>query len=275
MATPLASVTEVDDTHLVAVADRSTSRGGRVEATAHLADGRWNITLHRRAMPADAAEALLVGLVDRAAATDRPVEWWVEGAGDEDDEIAGRAGLLRDRELYQMRRALPLDSHATVQVRPFVRGRDEEAWLALNNAAFHWHEEQSGWDRAQLEARMAEPWFDPAGFLLHERDGRLAAFCWTKEHRATVPAMGEIYVIAVHPDQHGLGLGRELTLAGLDHLAARTLPVAMLYVESSNASAVALYRSLGFEVHHRDRRYRRPATTTAQAVLTPKNEPTA
>ena len=53
---------------------------------------------------------------------------------------------------------------------------------------------------------MREPWFDPDGFRLHERDGRLAAFCWTKV--TTTSASCEIYVIAVDPDFHGLGLGR-------------------------------------------------------------------
>jgi mycothiol synthase len=163
--------------------------------------------------------------------------------------------------LLNMSCALPLDpavatAHNEVAVRPFNVGADEASWLLVNNAAFSWHEEQSDWTLATLQQRMSEPWFDPAGFLLHERDGRLAAFCWTKVHSATV---GEIYVIAVHPDFHGLGLGRALTIAGLRHLADTGSTRAMLYVEADNTAAVRLYESLGFHTAHVDVAFHRQA----------------
>ncbi len=103
-------------------------------------------------------------------------------------------------------------------------------------------------DRARWQAALAEPWVDLDGFLVHERDGRLAGFCWTKVHAGTDPPLGEIFVIAIDPDLHGQGLGRALTLAGLAHLATAGLGTAMLYVEASNQAARRLYRDLGFTV---------------------------
>jgi mycothiol synthase len=184
------------------------------------------------------------------------IHLWVPKPTPDTDAMAAASGLGRGRDLYQMRRPLPLDDDGPrVTTRPFEPGRDEEAWLAVNNRAFASHPEQGDWSLDTLLERESEPWFDPHGFLLHERDGRLAGSCWTKVHRDERPHLGEIYVISVDPGFQGLGLGRALVLAGLDHLAALGLTVGMLYVDSGNDTAVGLYRHLGFAVDHVDRAY--------------------
>ena len=183
------------------------------------------------------------------------VHMWIPKPEDWQERVAVANGLLRGRDLLQMRRPLPVDEPFELETRRFEPGRDEEPWLEVNNRAFAWHPEQGGWDLATLKAREAESWFDPAGFLLHERDGRLAGFCWTKVHDDETPPLGEIYVIAVDPDFHGRGLGRSLVLAGLQHLAKEGLEIGMLYVDASNEPAVRLYRDMGFTVDHVDRAY--------------------
>jgi len=189
------------------------------------------------------------------------VHLWVPKPTVVTDAMADACGLARGRDLYQMRRPLPVDDApgndgpGLVATRPFEPGVDEGPWLAVNNRAFASHPEQGGWTLDTILEREAEAWFDPQGFLLHERDGRLAGSCWTKVHLDTEPPMGEIYVIAVDPDFQGLGLGRALVLRGLDYLSSRGLSVGMLYVDAANEPAVSLYRSLGFDVDHIDRAY--------------------
>lgn len=180
-----------------------------------------------------------------------PVVWWLDDPGDHDHQVAARSGLVPTRELFEMRRPLPHPERAVVATRAFVPGQDDEAWLGVNNRAFASHGEQGGWTADTLALRMAEPWFDPAGFRVFEDDGRVVAFCWTKLHTDAEPVVGEIYVIAVDPDAHGRGLGKQLTLAGLDSISDRGVTVANLYVDADNAAAVGLYRRLGFDVHRR------------------------
>jgi mycothiol synthase len=183
------------------------------------------------------------------------VHWWVFEPTEIHRELAEQVGLRPGRLLYQMRRPLPVGLAFHVDTRPFVPGQDEVAWLSVNNRAFADHPEQGGWYLDTLLAREKEPWFDPDGFLLHERDGRLAGFCWTKVHADRTPPLGEIYVIAVDPDFHGLGLGKALTLAGLESLADHGLTVGMLYVDADNETAVGMYLSIGFEPHHADQAF--------------------
>jgi mycothiol synthase len=190
-----------------------------------------------------------------AAAGGGQLSLWVTDAGAGDDRLASAYGLASTRELYQLRRPLPVDEPFDLATRPFVPGQDDDAWIAVNNRAFAGHPEQGDWTRATLAARMREPWFDARGFLLHERDGRLAGFCWTKIHADHDPPLGEIYVIGIDPDFQGAGLGRPLVLAGLDSLARRGAGIGMLYVDATNKAALRLYERLGFAVDHVDRAY--------------------
>ncbi len=195
-------------------------------------------------------------LLEKAlSATDQQaLEAWSHADHPAARRLAETHGFERVRELWVMRRSVaePLpeyDVPADVVVRGY-RDSDEEAFLRLNALAFADHPEQGAMDAANLAERMAEPWFDPAGLLLAERDSRLIGFHWTKQHS---DRLGEVYVVGVDPGVQGIGLGRIVTIAGLEHLRDKGVEDVLLYVESDNGPAINIYRDkLGFTHAARD-----------------------
>ncbi|GII67283.1 mycothiol acetyltransferase [Sphaerisporangium krabiense] len=197
-----------------------------------------------------------------------PLRLWAHGDHPAAARLAAALGFARVRSLWQMRRPLadplpPAVLPEGVALRAFRPGADEDAWLAVNARAFAHHPEQGAWTGEDLALREREPWFDPAGFFLAVRGDRLAGFHWTKVHDAEPgtgdAAIGEVYVVGIDPAEQGGGLGKALTVAGLEHLRARGLSHVMLYVDEDNPSAVRLYESLGFTRWAVDVMYRHPA----------------
>lgn len=140
---------------------------------------------------------------------------------------------------------------------------DAEAFLALNARAFAGHPEQGRLSLADLEARMAEPWFAPEGLILAQDPSGLVGFHWTKPHPGTT---GEVYVLGIDPGAQGRGLGRLLLQAGLAHLAALGCTEVILYVESDNTAAVGLYGREGFQVRSTDVLYSPERVDTGPAA---------
>jgi mycothiol synthase len=213
-----------------------------------------------------------------AEAAPQPLRVWAHGDLPAADALAARAGFARIRSLWTMQRPLadPLPDPvfpAGVTLRTFSVGGDEAAWLDINRKAFASHPEQGAWTAEDLSLRERESWFDPAGFFLAERSGKLAGFHWTKIHTRAEnenPAglspestgqesIGEVYVVGVDPAEQGSGLGRALTLAGLAYLRSRGLPLVMLYVDEDNRPAIRLYESLGFAHQGTDVMFQHPA----------------
>ena len=209
-------------------------------------------------------DLLIVAAAHVASEGGGPAVLWLLGTDERADDAVAPAGFAPQRDLLQMRVPLPLGEDPAwppgTEVRTFAPGSDDDAWLEVNNRAFANHPEQGGWVRETLQRRMAEPWFDPAGFVLAVDGDGLAGFCWTKIHPPAPgdkDALGEIFVIGVDPSRHSRGLGRALVVAGLATLADRGIRTGMLFVDGANAAAVHLYESLGFTTHRRDRAYER------------------
>jgi mycothiol synthase len=152
-------------------------------------------------------------------------------------------------------------------IRTFIPDFDNQPFLSLNNKVFANYLDQGGWSEDDLKVRLNESWFDEKGFFVAENKGELIGFCWTKIHGTHThshngqddhghDALGEIYVLAVNHDYKGQGVGRDLTITGLNYLKYQGLNNVMLYVGVENKPAFNLYKSLGFNEFGSDVMYR-------------------
>ena len=199
-------------------------------------------------------------LLDTVLAARPSLEFaWAHGDHPASRALAARFSFEPVRTLLQLRAPVAESGSLRDGLRPpqgavgFRPGIDDAAWLALNALAFSSHPEQGRMTQRDLDARMAEPWFDPEDFLLLWDDGALAAFCWLKVDGP----IGEFYAVGVDPARQGQGLGRVLMDAGFSRLAERSIREAALYVEADNEPALKLYERYGFTRHTIDVRYRR------------------
>ena len=236
--------------------------GGKIAGYAHLdptdpVEGpSGELVIHPAYRRKHLGLALVQALADEAGS--QQLRLWAHGDLPAAGRLAAAAGFERVRALWQMRRSLQTQLDRPVfadgiTIRTFRIGQDEDEWTSLNRRAFASHPEQGAWTRTDLDLREQEPWFNPEGFFLAEREGRLVGFHWTKVHGQDGQdgdhehqAIGEVYVVGVDPAERGSGLGRALTLVGLRYLRSRGLFQVMLYVDESNGPAIRLYESLGF-----------------------------
>jgi mycothiol synthase len=191
---------------------------------------------------------------------------WAHGDHPAARALAASHGLTAVRELLHLSLSLPelveggiaapLRPFETVAARPpqgrqaqgpnmmtFRVGRDEDAWVALNAVIFAAHPEQGSVTRADLAQLESEPWFSADNFLVLRDGDAMIGYCWLKVEGDR----GEFYVVGVHPDRQGDGLGSRLFDAGLMRMRELGIRIAHLYVEGDNAAALQLYRSRGFE----------------------------
>jgi len=197
--------------------------------------------LHLVVHPAHRGRGLgahLLGVVEGPAAA------WSHGGHPAAAKLAASFGFERARDLWVMRRSAvqALSPVPDLGIRAYTDA-DATELLRVNAAAFADHPEQGAMDEADLAARMAETWFDPAGLLVAADGPRMLGFHWTKQHS---PDLGEVYVVGIDPAAQGRGLGRALTLAGLHHLAGLGVSEVLLYVEADNHAALSTYSKLGF-----------------------------
>ena len=202
-------------------------------------------------------------LISQLQQTAPALHWWAHGDLPAARAVAKALSLVKVRQMLKMGSCL--SANLARQSTPPPAGTiwrlfdpvvDRAAWLELNAVAFAGHREQGQLTGQDLDWRLAQDWYDPAGFFLAEttqpgQPNQLVGYHWTKVKNG----VGEVYGIAVHPKAQGQGLGTALLKLGLEFLARAGINQVELYVEADNTPAIAAYQRQGFMVAQRHVQY--------------------
>jgi mycothiol synthase len=163
--------------HLVVRSDNTLVGYAHVDVTDVVEGPSAELVVHPLHRRRGLGRALVLAAVEAAQVADPAgrLRLWAHGDHPSASALALSLGFTRSRVLWQMRRSLFAELPEVVlppgvHLRPFRPGEDDRAWVDLNKKAFAHHPEQGKWELRDLRLRMNEPWFDPDGFLLAQRD---------------------------------------------------------------------------------------------------------
>ncbi len=99
----------------------------------------------------------------------------------------------------------------------------------------------------QIEYRSGMANTSHQGILLLCEGDKTAGYCWTCLVPARNGTKGVIGMIGVVPGYRGRGISRPILLEGMKYLRSIDVTEIGLQVDGSNAPAIGLYTSVGFE----------------------------
>jgi len=255
------------DSHLVVQKDNQVIGYAHLDKTDQVAGPSVELVIHPEHRGSGIGSELLKSAIEVCG---NKIRLWSHSDLPQARALAQANNFIKVRTVIQMSKNLtevsPVD--CDYQIRSFLPELDNNAWLTLNNLAFVNHPEQGSWSEVDLSIRLNEDWFDEKGFFVAQDKDQLIGFCWTKihgghshshlageDHHDHAP-IGEIYVTAVSNKYSGKGIGKALTITGLNYLKYQGLNSAMLYVDEDNQVAFNLYKSLGFVESGKDVMYK-------------------
>ena len=143
----------------------------------------------------------------------------------------------------------------------YLKTGEEEMLAQIQNRCF-----ADTWGYNPNTARDIAWWLkvkgtSPGDIILALDGTQVIGYCWTRLETDCTPApskcRGRIFMLGVLPGHRGKGIGRKLLNAGISHLKRKGRHIIDITVDSHNASAMALYRSFGFQVREQTIWYER------------------
>jgi len=190
--------------------------------------------------------------------------------------LLGSMGFVHVRTWWRMRADLLRDLPAPALPAGFTfrdasTGVGTEALTSLVNDTFSEHWGEGIHSIGEVQRHLDSPGFDPHLLVFAESCQRPVGYVWSWIFRDQIELTGDacafIGDLGVTTAYRHRGLGRALLLHALNAVKVHGMQAAELEVDGPNASALHLYRSVGFQESDELRWYRRELQTPSRPIL--------
>jgi len=139
-----------------------------------------------------------------------------------------------------------------LNIRSFVKGADEPAWVQILNAAYK--EYESWWRGTTVEEMCKQekrPNFDLEGRFIAELDGKPVGIVHAHVDSSSQDNKGFIYDFCVIPEFRGLGVEEKLLVAAMDELEKRGMNLIQTWTGIKRDDRIQLLEKHDFTFAHR------------------------
>jgi mycothiol synthase len=139
-----------------------------------------------------------------------------------------------------------LKEKALLNIRPFRKGFDEEAYVSIYNAAFGDYEDIRRMTLEEMKKIEKSPAFSADGMFIAEWNSETAGMVHAYVDKLREEQKGFIQSLGVLPRFRRKGIARELVRKAIDSLKQRGMKTAEAWAQSDREGCVHLYESFGF-----------------------------
>jgi len=133
-----------------------------------------------------------------------------------------------------------------LNVRRFVEGEDEEAWLRVQNEAYEEYEDARPDTMEDMELSKKSPGFDATGMFIAELDGKPVGVVNAFVDRYRKEKVGSLRVVGVALEFRGRGVGRRLVETAIESLKERGMEAIQGWTRERGVSCKSLLEGMGF-----------------------------
>jgi len=135
-----------------------------------------------------------------------------------------------------------------LKIRSFVKGKDEEVWIRIQNEAYREYEDFRPDTMEDMEVWKKSPNFDSTGMFIAELDGKPVGAVNAYVDRKREKKLGFLRALGVISEFKRRGVGRILVERALENLKERGMESVQGWTREGKVACKSLLESMGFKL---------------------------